>query len=63
MNEKDLKIKRLKKALEIAIDKLETYATVDEIAQMNGDGCLVNPKKTVRGWIEEIRKIEKGEDK
>jgi len=53
----------LKNALELVIDKLETYVSIDEMAQMNGVGCLVNPKKTVKEWTEEIRKIERGEDR
>jgi len=60
-DEKDLRIKRLENALELAIDKLKTYASQDETALLCGYGCFKNPKKVVDDWIKEIRKIESGE--
>ncbi len=60
-SEKDLRIKRLESALELAIDKLKTYASQDETALLCGYGCFKNPKKVVDDWVKEIRKTERGE--
>jgi len=63
MEKKDLKIKRLKKALDLAIKKLELYSSEDIACGLEGSGVYINPKEIVDEWIKEIRKIEIGENK